>query len=202
MRLPSDASPAPSPQGEDAKWTPGANAWSYEGSTLSTWVHLGAPQPTLGATVVVTLSLPRGARADEPALTSGFARKVRRVLACKEEFDLHYGIIFPVDWEGVLGVSASARRLASEHSPAATRAALSAANPAFEHGLKLMERWGKGLPPQARKFKPSLRTCIAALHDALVPQRTVPEPPPELADARSYLEVMNEKGAEYGMGGV
>lgn len=165
-------------------------------------MHLGVPQPTHGAAVTVTLTLPRGARADDPLLTSGFARKVRRVLACKEEFDQHYGIIFPVDWEGVLGVSASARRLASEHSPHATRTALAAADPAFSHGLALMARWGKGLPPQAKKFKPALRVCQAAIADALQPQQTVPEPPPELVDARSYAEVMSQLGAEYGMGGV
>lgn len=165
-------------------------------------MHLGAPQPTLGATVTVTLTLPRGARADDPLLTSGLARKVRRVLTCKEEYDQHYGMIFPVDWEGVLSVSASARKLSSEHSPAATRAALSGADPALRQGIALMQRWAKGLPPQARKFLPALRTCVAALQDAVEPQRTVAEPAPELGDARSYHEVMNEMGAEYGMGGA
>ena len=82
--LPHDPYGYPDPQGEEDRWLPGANVWSYDGATLSTWVRLEVPQATKSA-VVVTLTFPPGAALSDPVLVSGFPRKVARVLTCKTE---------------------------------------------------------------------------------------------------------------------
>lgn len=190
---------------EDAAWLPGVPSWSYEGQTLSTWVRLDGALPT-GAAFTVTLTFPAGARLDDAVLTSGFHRKVQRALSCKMEFNDHYGVVFPMDVEMLLNVTAATSRLeaaAAGHAlPGATadgaRKLITASRKSFKTALAFMGAWRV---PANMSFTGAWQRCLGASHDALTGLAEVPEPTEE-TEFKAYAEVMEtlEEGY-YGMGG-
>ena len=193
----------PDPLGEDARWITGQNMWSYEGSTLSTWVRLDAAVDT-AAGFTITLRFPAGARLDDSLLTSGFARRVSRALVCKTEFDSNYGIVYPSDNEHVLNVTATAMRLsagAAVGNAALSARLLGAVRKQLKRGAVAMADWKV---PANHTFQGSLRRCLGAVTDALTPSvQEVPEPAAELfTSARAYADVSQQLDGEYyGMGG-
>jgi hypothetical protein len=192
--VPYDAFGHPDPLGEDAAWAPGAPAvWSYEGQTLSTWVRLEAPVST-AAGFTVTLTFPAGGRLDDAALTSGFYRKVQRVLtSCKNEFNDHYGIVFPPDVEMLLNVTAAPSRIeaaAGRHGDAGAsveyaRKLITATRKHLKAGITFMGSWRV---PGNHSFGAAWQRCVGACHDALAPLSEVPQPTEEI-DFRRYEQV-------------
>lgn len=185
----------PDSLGEDASWAAGEQTWSYEGQTLSTWVRLETPLSTASA-FTVTLTFPAGARLDDAALTSGFYRKVQRALSCKIDFNEHYGVVFPVDIEMLLNVTAAPARLeaaaASHAEPGATadyaRKLITASRKSFKSAIAFMGQWRV---PANMTFTGAWQRCMGASYDALAGLTEVPEPAEEI-DFKRYETVMNQ----------
>jgi hypothetical protein len=123
---------------------------------------------------------------------------------CKTEYDANYGIVFTSDNEHVLNVTASVTRLAA----AAARAdahqqakLLSVVRKQLKKGAGVMEGWRV---PANHSFTGAIGRCLGSIYDALLPAvQPVPEPKPVLADARAYVDVMQEEEpGYYGMGGA
>ena len=184
----------PDPNGEEDRWVPGVNVWSYDGATLSTWVRLETPVAT-DTSFTVILTFPAGASSEDPLLTSGFARKVSRCLTCKTAFDAAYGIVFPSDSEHLLNVTASVTRLAaSVNNHALSARLLGAVKKQLKKGVSVMEGWKI---PATHTFMSSSNRCLGAILDALTPFTEVSAPEPFLHNSRAYADVMQTEEPGY-----
>ena len=115
--------------GDGARWPANANAWSWDAAQACAWVHVGLPAATSNPTRV-TLTWPRGARADDPVLTSAVARKVSRAQAAKREMARISWSAFPADVPRLLGaanVAARAEEVLERHNVAGGATAASSA---------------------------------------------------------------------------
>ena len=90
--------------GEGARWPAGANSWAYDAAQTSVYVHVGLPASPSNA-LSVSLTWPRGARADDALLTSALARKAGRAQAAKREMARISWSAFPVDVRRVLAAA-------------------------------------------------------------------------------------------------
>jgi len=166
-----DQAAAPDDAGEHAAWAPGALSWAFLGPSLSLWVRAGRPLDTaVPHTVVVTF--PRGARLDDARLTQGLARIAARSLACKDEVDRHYGIIYPPDAQPVLRISAAATAISSAPDALSALRELSAIAGDVAAAADLVKGWK--LPP-GHEMEPTVKTmqahCAGQLQDALIQLR-------------------------------
>lgn len=169
----------PDANGDNDAWLAGSNAWSYDGASTSTWVHLGEAQPVATATAV-TLRFARGLYAADPLLTSGFARKVARATACKEEIDALYGALFTSDVEPLLNVTAAPTRMSTHATGPYVKHTLAAVPEYLQESLRQMSSWR--IPP-AHKAKASQLRCINAVRDALQAVSPLREDDPRVAEA-------------------
>jgi hypothetical protein len=164
-----DALARPDAQGDNAAWDEaGAAGWTYDGGSASTWVHLGAPR-AVAAPTEVRLTFARGVAAADALASAGFARKLARATACKEEIDALYGMLFTSDVEPLLNVTAAATRMtvaagAGAGGAAAVLQTLAAVPGYLRASLEEMRAWRV---PAAHRAKASQLRCINAVQDAL-----------------------------------
>ena len=157
----------PDAHGDNGAWdAEGGAGWAYDGATGSTWVHLGAPR-AVAAPTEVRLTFARGVAAADALAGAGFARKLARATACKEEIDALYGMLFTSDVEALLNVTAAATRMSVAAGGAGASAVLAtlAAVPGYlRASLAEMRAWRV---PAAHRAKASQLRCINAVQDAL-----------------------------------
>ena len=158
-----DQAALPDDAGEGAAWADGALSWAFHGPSASTWVRAGAPLDTARAHEV-RLTFPRGARLDDALLTSGLARATARALACKDEVDRHYGLVFPNDVQPVLRAGASATAASTAADARAARAALAQVAGHVEAALALVR--GFAIPAHHHVALLMQAHCVGALADA------------------------------------
>jgi len=185
-----DAAGAPDAHGENPGWLPGANAWSYEGTTLSTWVHVGVRQ-SLDTPTVIDLTYAPGLHTDDARLTAGLTRKLARALACKDDIDRLYGALFTSDVESLLNVTATPSRLAAAPDGVAAAAALAAVPGYLSTATAQMELWRI---PATHLAKPAHARCLAALADAATPATLLPATDPRAVAANGPITWKHEVG--------
>jgi hypothetical protein len=153
---------SPDAWGENAAWAADVNSWSYEGSTLSTWVNLGEAR-SLDEPVTVTLTFAPGLHVDDKLLTTGLYRKIQRVLACKDDIDKVYGALFPSDVEPMLNVTAAATRLTAIAKGLHAKKELSHIQTYLAESLQIVKAWRI---PAGHRVKLTQQRCLLALTDA------------------------------------
>lgn len=154
---------APDANGDNAAWNPDSMAWSYDGGSTSTWVHVGVKQP-VAQPLVVRMSFAKGIDATSPVASAGFSRAVSRALSCKEEIDAHYGFVFSSDNEPLLNVTAAVTRMSASAKAPFVAETLAAVPGYLEAALNIVSRWQV---PAGHKVKGMQVRCTNALRDAL-----------------------------------
>jgi alpha-glucosidase (family GH31 glycosyl hydrolase) len=158
-----DQAASPDDAGENSMWESRSNSWAFHGPSLSTYVRLGVPLST-HSMHKVELRFSKNIKIDNELLTSGIARATARTLACKDEIDRHYGLVYPPDVQPVLRVSATATALSS--SPDATDAMrlLKSIEKDVTEGLNLLKKWQ--IPPAHAVGNQMQAHCVGQLLDA------------------------------------
>ena len=171
-----DQPAAPDSSGDNGGWLAGANNWAYGGSTLSTWVRIGARVAAAEAHTV-TLRWAPGLEANDPMLTSGYARILARALVCKDEVDRGYSLVFPSDAEPLLALSAAATAMGAADGPR-VKELLAAIPGQLSDALTLVSAWA--IPMTSPSGFVMQQRCLGALYDAAVSSaqslQTVPVP--------------------------
>jgi Glycosyl hydrolases family 31/Domain of unknown function (DUF5110) len=210
--IPADPFAYPTAAGEDARWSPKLPfSWSYEGSTLSTWVRVNSV-PT-NSPFSITLTFPAHAKVDSSLLTNGFARHIYRANFCKQEFDKHYGLVYPSDVEPLLNLTTYPRilsampskvHLSAEEIFTSQQEMLSLTNKMIHDSLDLISQWK--LPtdnPKLFAFLTAKQKCIGNLHDAAITTPYQVFEPKETGTVKTWAQAASsEEGEYYGMGGA
>ena len=158
-----DQAASPDDSGENSMWESQKNSWAFHGPSLSTYVRLGVPLSTRSSHKV-ELRFSKDVKIDNELLTSGIARATARTLACKDEIDRHYGLVYPPDVQPVLRVSATATALSSSPDAADALRLLKSIEKDVTEGLNLLRKWQ--IPPAHAVGNQMQSHCLGQLFDA------------------------------------